>query len=576
MLSDLGGLTFWRMRLQKPAKGIFAKIRDGVCSKLPPVHRVVPPKDIAMTYRFDSYRTPAVIRRAMALVFVCHFVLLEMVASGQSLPEPTWERLPRWRGFNLLEKFHLQWSNGPYVESDFEMISDFGFNFVRLPMDYRVWCRGGDWNRFDEDVLREIDDAVRWGQKYSVHVCLNFHRAPGFTVASPAEKTSLWVDQETQRVCAKHWSEFAKRYKGVPNRNLSFNLFNEPGDVDEETYVAVVAKMAKAIREQDPERLIICDGLEWGQKPVPGMRALRVAQATRGYAPIEITHYRASWMRGAAQFPLPMWPRVVADATLYSPTKIDVPREARTPLRIRSEWQDDTPLRIRVASVSSRSRLVVRADGKTVFEKTFVPGPGKGEWRSVEYFPQWQSYRAVYNRDYETTIPSGTRELEIFNAEGDWVSLAEIGIGHRDSQGRSKETVLPFRNRWAAPPAVLTYHTDRGDAPAGRISHAYFSGAEQENRQWLWDVGVAPWIEGASRTGVVVGEFGCHHRTPHDVTLAWMEDNLANWQRAGIGWALWNFRGSFGVLDSKRTDVKYERYRGHKLDRKMLDLLQRY
>jgi len=38
------------------------------------------------------------------------------------------------------------------------------------------------------------------------------------------------------------------------------------------------------------------------------------------------------------------------------------------------------------------------------------------------------------------------------------------------------------------------------------------------------------------------------------------------------GFALWNLRGSFGVLDSERADVAYEDYRGHKLDRKMLEL----
>ena len=74
----------------------------------------------------------------------------------------------------------------------------------------------------------------------------------------------------------------------------------------------------------------------------------------------------------------------------------------------------------------------------------------------------------------------------------------------------------------------------------------------------------------------MVGEFGCHHKTPHDVTLAWMEDCLANWQRADWGWALWNFRGSFGILDSQRQDVQYEEFQGHQLDRKMLDLLQQY
>jgi len=41
-----------------------------------------------------------------------------------------------------------------------------------------------------------------------------------------------------------------------------------------------------------------------------------------------------------------------------------------------------------------------------------------------------------------------------------------------------------------------------------------------------------------------------------------MEDNLSNWKKAGWGWALWNFRGSFGILDSERPDVTYENYNG--------------
>ena len=72
----------------------------------------------------------------------------------------------------------------------------------------------------------------------------------------------------------------------------------------------------------------------------------------------------------------------------------------------------------------------------------------------------------------------------------------------------------------------------------------------------------------------MVGEFGCHNRTPHEVVLPWMRDCLAAWREAGWGWALWNLRGSFGILDSDRADVAYERWRGHKLDRAMLRILQ--
>jgi endoglucanase len=73
---------------------------------------------------------------------------------------------------------------------------------------------------------------------------------------------------------------------------------------------------------------------------------------------------------------------------------------------------------------------------------------------------------------------------------------------------------------------------------------------------------------------VMVGEWGCHNRTPHPVVLAWMRDCLTNWKRANLGWALWNFRGSFGLLDSERKDVSYEDFHGHKLDRAMLDVLR--
>jgi len=76
--------------------------------------------------------------------------------------------------------------------------------------------------------------------------------------------------------------------------------------------------------------------------------------------------------------------------------------------------------------------------------------------------------------------------------------------------------------------------------------------------------------------GVHCGEAGCYNRTPHAVFLAWMEDVLDILQGHGIGWALWNFRGPFGLLDSGRADADYEDWHGAKLDRKLLALLQRY
>lgn len=85
-----------------------------------------------------------------------------------------------------------------------------------------------------------------------------------------------------------------------------------------------------------------------------------------------------------------------------------------------------------------------------------------------------------------------------------------------------------------------------------------------------------PWIELAnSGVGVHCGECGCWNKTPHEVFLSWFGDVLNILNENKIGFALWEFIGDFGVLDSGRTDVAYEDWRGHKLDRELLTLLQK-
>ena len=87
----------------------------------------------------------------------------------------------------------------------------------------------------------------------------------------------------------------------------------------------------------------------------------------------------------------------------------------------------------------------------------------------------------------------------------------------------------------------------------------------------------APWIALKDRgIGVHCGECGCYNKTPHQIFLAWFEDVIDILTSEGIGYALWNFSGAFGLLNSGRADVDYENIDGEKLDRRLLTLLQRY
>jgi endoglucanase len=338
----------------------------------------------------------------------------------------SYNTLPLWKGFNLQEKFtHKpdewmdiapEWGakNDPFRESDFEAIKELGFNFVRLPMSYKCWCEEDDWYKLKEKHLKEIDQAVEWGKQYGLHVCINFHRSPGYTINDVVfkpqykEKTSVWDDEETLKACAFHWKHFAERYKGIPNSRVSFNLFNEPTRTTEEKHDKVIRYLVNEIRSVDPGRLIAIDGYDF--RPSTNLVDLKIAQCARGYTPGVVTHYKAAWAFSPLNT-IPTWPMKDSNGELWD-----------------------------------RSRL----------EKHFQP------WKEIE------------------------------------------GKG----------------------------------------------------------------------IGVYVGEFGVYNQTPHDVTLAFLKDNLEIWKQNKWGYAMWCFRGSFGVADSGRKDVKYENNKGLKLDRKMVELLK--
>ena len=103
----------------------------------------------------------------------------------------------------------------------------------------------------------------------------------------------------------------------------------------------------------------------------------------------------------------------------------------------------------------------------------------------------------------------------------------------------------------------------------GQVGDKYFSRAMLEEYY-------KPWIELKQQgVGVHCGECGCWIKTPHQIFLAWFDDVLDILKQNQIGFALWEFSGDFGLLNSRREDVQYEDWYGNKLDRKLLNLLMK-
>ena len=403
----------------------------------------------------------------------------------------TYARLPRWRGFNLLEKFTLE-GDRPYVEWDLDFMAEWGFDFIRLPTDYRIWTTAPDVYR--EQPLKEIDQVISWARQRGIHVNLCLHRAPGYCVNAPKEPLDLWADgssgQEARRQFAAQWRMFAARYRGIPSAELSFNLVNEPPNVTADQYVRAAAAAVSAIWQGDPDRLIIADGANYGMRPVPELAPLRIAQSTRGYTPMLVSHYRASWVDGSDAWPVPTWP-ILASISQY--LYGDEKPELKSPLVLKTDLIRATEMTIKVHQVSHQARLVVQADGVTVLEQWLQPGPGRGEWQESTFMPEWGIYQAVYDKAYTATLPAHTREIRFEVTTGDWLTFSEIRLGPYPGVPEGQLVLRPGEAEWGLTQEAFTVDAQGNLAPA--------SGRMRYSRETLWTDWVEPWKAFAA-TGV--------------------------------------------------------------------------
>jgi endoglucanase len=358
---------------------------------------------------------------ALAAVSLAGSRLNAFTQTGQLIDAAEAKKYSRYRGFNLTEKAGGDGPRRKYNEEDFAIIAEWGMNFARLPMSYWNWSSRSDWFTIDEAVIADIDEAIEFGKQYNVHINLNLHRVPGYCInGREQEPVDLFADtpvnmQKALDGLVFQWKYFAHRYKGIPSSRVSFDLLNEPPkNTNAKRYEEIVRAVVTGIRQEDPTRLIAVDGKDIGRNPLMSIADLGVVQSTRGYDPMAVSHYTATWVPDDEKetFAMPTWP--------------------------------------------------LRADNGKLWDKAALK---------------------------EKLIDS-------------WKPLIDKGVQ------------------------------------------------------------------------VHVGEWGCYNKTPHDVALAWMHDILSLWKDAGWGQAMWNLKGDFGVLNSRRADVQYEDYKGHKLDRKMLEVLK--
>ncbi len=194
----------------------------------------------------------------------------ELIAKSQSNPEITAEDHPDWHGFVMVWDYEGCMLNPTRIEN----IADWGFNSVKITIDYRNLLEEDNIANGNSAGLRFLDECIATAIERDLHVNFCIHPLPGRS-SMPGEDDYNWVgefdlflNEEKQEQVNAIWSAIAERYKDISNYNLSYTLFFEADNKNLSTGLEFTdytmqdvadysAILVDVIREQSPDRILV-------------------------------------------------------------------------------------------------------------------------------------------------------------------------------------------------------------------------------------------------------------------------------------------------------------------------------
>lgn len=187
------------------------------------------------------------------------------------------------------ETFYAAWLANHTRKIDVDSMAAWGYNSIRLPMHYKLFTPPVE----AEPVPGEItwidtgfaltDSLLAWVAANDMYLILDLHAAPGGQGKNAdindynPDKPSLWESEANQEKIIALWRKLAERYADEPHIG-GYDIINEPNwgfqNIEEdpngceETENAPLwdlqQRITEAIREVDPNHLIIIEGNCWG------------------------------------------------------------------------------------------------------------------------------------------------------------------------------------------------------------------------------------------------------------------------------------------------------------------------
>ncbi len=170
-------------------------------------------------------------------------------------------------GADRTAEFYKQYHENYVREIDIQLISEWGFNSIRLPMHYdKLTPRDNPYTYLEEGFLT-IDNLLNWCEKYGIYLILDLHGAPGGQSDEPisdydSDYPSLWESEENKARTIDLWRKLAQRYADKEFIG-GYDLINEPkwelGPANaplRQLYMDITS----AIREYDQNHIIFVEG----------------------------------------------------------------------------------------------------------------------------------------------------------------------------------------------------------------------------------------------------------------------------------------------------------------------------
>lgn len=184
------------------------------------------------------------------------------------------------------------------TEPDFAQIARWGFDHVRLPIDYNV-IQNEDGSMKSDGVAR-VADAIALARKYGLNIVLDLHKTQGFSFDVGEHEAGFFENEAYQEKFYAIWECFAARFGGDPE-HVVFELLNE---ITDRSYLAAWKRISREcvrrIRQFAPETLILLGSYDFNSaRTVAELDApydARVLYNFHLYEPMCFTHQGAHWM----------------------------------------------------------------------------------------------------------------------------------------------------------------------------------------------------------------------------------------------------------------------------------------